>query len=321
MIGVQVQNLGASYDATSWALRDLSFEVAAGSLFALIGPNGAGKSTTLKAIAGLRIPDQGQVLLDGFGSPSHEFEFRQRKIGFLGDRRPLYRQLTVREYLEFFALAHEVAPARVSARVSYLLDKLDLGGKAEAPCTSLSKGMQQRLCIGRALVHSPALLILDEPADGLDPQSRLALRKLLKELNAEGTTIIVASHILRELDDLCDHVAILHQGKLAQSGPVEAILHGFDAERPVYRLRLLRCAEGNEVQRLSDIARKHRALVMAIEEHGPHIELCVECRERDAQVAALVQGLVRAGFSLCELTRDKSRLEDVYDAMTDHRVA
>lgn len=320
MTAVELTNLGASYDGEQWALRNLSFEVARGSLFGLIGPNGAGKSTTLRAIAGLRIPDEGQVLLDGFGSSSHEFEERKRSIGFLGDRRPLYRRMSVREYLEFFALAHGVQPTKVGSRVSTLLDKLDLKAKKNADCSALSKGMQQRLCIGRALVHQPSLLILDEPADGLDPQSRLALRDLLRELNAEGTTIIVSSHILRELDDLCDHVAILNRGSLARYGAVDDILRDFDAQRPLYRLSLLSDSDRIDKKALRDIAKQCAVLVTDIRKNADRVELGVECRDKDPQVAQLVQAMVRSGYSICGVTRDKSRLEDVYDAMTDHGV-
>ena len=221
MSAIITRNLTRQFGKTT-AVNDLELKVPAGSLFGLIGPNGAGKTTTLRMLAGLLEPTSGEIRVNGLSIRQYWNEI-QWQIGYMPDFFGTYEDLLVWEYLDFFARCYRLAPARRKKVVEELLELVGLSEKRAAYVHTLSRGMTQRLCLAHALVHDPQVLLLDEPASGLDPRARVEMRELLRELSAMGKTILLSSHILTELAELCDNVAIMESGQIVASGPVDAI--------------------------------------------------------------------------------------------------
>jgi ABC-2 type transport system ATP-binding protein len=208
-------------------LRDVTFDVAQGEIFGFIGPNGAGKTTTIRVMATLLEPMAGRVEVDGIDVTIDPTEVRHR-IGYMPDHAGVYERITVREYLEFFADAFRVPSLSV---VDAVLELTDLGKIQDRVVATMSKGMKQRLQLGRILLHDPKVLILDEPASDLDPRARIEIRDLLMELKALGKTIFLSSHILTELSDVCTSIAILEKGRLVVAGPIGEISTRLEAIR------------------------------------------------------------------------------------------
>jgi len=200
-----------------YAVRDLSLEVPTGSVFGLIGPNGAGKSTTLSILASVLTPTSGTAQVAGF-DPVTEARMVRRMVGYMPDVLGVYDNLSVQEYLEFFAAAYSLPRSTWKGLVDGLLELVGLEVKRGAMVESLSRGMKQRLALARALVHDPEVLLLDEPASGLDPRARVELRVLLAELQSMGKTIVISSHILSEMEEMCSHIAIMEAGRLLAIG-------------------------------------------------------------------------------------------------------
>jgi ABC-2 type transport system ATP-binding protein len=199
------------------AVDALDLEVPEGSVFGLIGPNGAGKSTTFAILASILSPTSGTAEVAGF-NPSDDPRSVRRHLGYMPDVLGVYDNLRVDEYLEFFAAAHELRRSSWPGLIDGLLELVGLEVKREAMVESLSRGMKQRLALARALVHDPEVLVLDEPASGLDPRARVELRTLLGELKAMGKTVVISSHILTEMEEMCSHVAIMEAGRLLAAG-------------------------------------------------------------------------------------------------------
>lgn len=268
-----------------FAVNHLDLDVPRGSVFGLIGPNGAGKTTTFSILASLLTPTDGEVEVGGI-DPGRDPRGVRRIVGYMPDVMGVYDGLRVYEYLEFFAAAYQLPRNRWPALVEGLLELVDLSDKRDAMVDSLSRGMKQRLSLARALVHDPEILILDEPASGLDPRARIDLRGLLGELAAMGKTVIISSHILAELEEMCSHVAILDGGRvLAQGAPGD-----IGAELTGSRTVLVRLA-GGEV-------RRHEVA-------------------DEAEQAALVRRLVvDEGLAVVEVTGDGGGLEDLFLRVT-----
>jgi ABC-2 type transport system ATP-binding protein len=313
-VRVVLESVGKTYDGESWAVRGLSLDIPSGSIFGLIGPNGAGKSTTLRMMATVMSPSEGRVTLDGQDAVADPLAAR-RRIGFLGDGNPLYKQMTPAEYLRFYGQCFRMGAAELERAIDTTLETFDLVGKRDSECGSLSKGMRQRVLIARCLLHEPGLLILDEPADGLDPRGRNDLRKILERIRARGVTIVISSHILRELDDLCDQVGIIQHGRLAVAGEVGQIIDSHEVSRFVYELRTL---DGHE--RALELLAKHRVLVehVGAADGQPLIRLQVQGGE--ALMAELLADLISNGVKVVTCSRVRSRLEDVYDRISDNQV-
>ncbi|HET7089354.1 MAG TPA: ABC transporter ATP-binding protein [Anaerolineae bacterium] len=219
------------------AVDHLSLQVPRGALFGFIGPNGAGKTTTLRMLAGLLEPSAGEVWVNG-QRVDHDWRATRHAIGYMPDFFGVYNDMLVWEYLDFFARCHQMPAARRKTMVDELLDLVNLTDKREANVQALSRGMQQRLCLAHALVHDPQILLLDEPASGLDPRARVEMRELLKELAAMDKTVIVSSHILAELAEMCSQVGIVEKGKLVACGSPTDIRRKLQASR-VLRVRVL----------------------------------------------------------------------------------
>jgi ABC-2 type transport system ATP-binding protein len=205
------------------AVWDLSFKCEAGDVFGFVGPNGAGKTTTMRMMATLLDPDYGDVLIDGVSVLDEPEEIR-RIIGYMPDYIGVYEGVEIREYLEFFAAAYRIPPDKRKKLVDEIMEITDLTSVEKKDVSVLSKGMRQRLCLAKTLVHDPKVLILDEPAAGLDPRARIELRLLLKELQKLGKTIVISSHILTELSDICNSVGIIERGIMLTAGRIDDIL-------------------------------------------------------------------------------------------------
>jgi ABC-2 type transport system ATP-binding protein len=244
---VRLRDLTKRYGAFT-ALDSLSLDIERGSIFGFIGPNGAGKTTTMRILATLLAPTTGDAWVGDVRLSENPQEIR-RQIGYMPDFFGVYNDMRVWEYLDFFAGAYHVPVAARAAMVTDLLTLVDLTGKRDNYVDELSRGMKQRLGLARTLVHDPSLLILDEPASGLDPRARIELRELLKELRQLGKTIIISSHILTELAEVCTHVGIIERGRLLVSGSIDEILHHMQPARAIQVRVLGRGARGMEVLR------------------------------------------------------------------------
>ncbi|MEZ6061218.1 MAG: ABC transporter ATP-binding protein [Planctomycetaceae bacterium] len=218
------------------ALNQVSFAVMPRTVHGFVGPNGAGKTTTLKVICTLLKPNWGEVQVFGRSVRSEAVQVRQR-IGFMPDHFSMYRQMTVFEYLDFFAAAYGLNLAQRDQVIDDVLTLTDMDGRRDDLISGLSRGMQQRVSLARVLVHDPDLLLLDEPASGLDPRARIELMEILRELRRMGKTIFISSHILSELAELCDSVTIIDRGQIRFSGPMDALLDADDS-LPTYHLKL-----------------------------------------------------------------------------------
>jgi ABC-2 type transport system ATP-binding protein len=236
------------------ALDDLNLSIEPGIVFGFIGPNGAGKTTSMRILATLLEPSSGEAYVGGY-SVMRDPKAVRHLIGYMPDSFGVYDNMKVWEYLDFFAASYGLPRARRIGLIDDLLALVDLSEKKEDYVEALSRGMKQRLCLARTLVHDPQLLILDEPASGLDPRARVELRALLRQLGALGKTVIVSSHILTELADICDHVGIIERGRLLASGSIEEMLRQVRQNR-VLAVRLLadaRLSEGDILERMRTI--------------------------------------------------------------------
>ena len=304
---VTIRGLTRSYGSFK-AVEDLDLDIPAGSVFGLIGPNGAGKTTTMSTIVTLAEPDAGTVRVFGKDPVSETREVRSM-VGFMPDFFGLYDGLTCEEYLDFFGAAYGVEPERRKAQVNALLELVELDHKRDVDVSGLSRGMQQRLSLARALVHEPRLLVLDEPASGLDPRARVELREIIRELARQGHTILLSSHILSEMQDLCDRVGIIEAGKMLAQGTPDEINLSLKTARAV-TVRVL----GDEVerQRALDILAANGAAT-AVLENGA---LRAEVPGGPDESAALLTTLVTQGVRVIEFTEEKSGLEGLFLRLT-----
>jgi ABC-2 type transport system ATP-binding protein len=240
---IETQHLTKRYGRLT-ALNDLDLAIETGTLFGFIGPNGAGKTTTLRMLAGLLEPTGGQIRLQG-QEIDHDLAAARWLVGYMPDFFGVYEDMKVWEYLDFFARCYRLAPDRRGRVVNELLELVDLASKRDVWVESLSRGMRQRLCLAHALVHDPQILLLDEPASGLDPRARVEMRELLKELSTLGKTIVISSHILSELAEMCDQVGIIEKGRLVYSGSMAQLSQHAHGQR---RLELRTLSPDDEVE-------------------------------------------------------------------------
>ena len=219
---IKVENITKAFGKTT-AVQSVSFNVEPGDIFGFIGPNGAGKTTTIKMISTLLEPTAGRILVGGHSVTEYPEEVR-KVLGYMADDFGVYDGIQVDEYIEFFASAYKIPSSRRKVVCRDVMELTDLTNVRTKMVSDLSKGMKQRLCLARALVHDPKVLVLDEPAAGLDPRARIEFRELVKELHAMGKTILISSHILSELSDFCTTVGIIEHGRLLVSGKINEIM-------------------------------------------------------------------------------------------------
>ncbi|MEO0325072.1 MAG: ABC transporter ATP-binding protein [Myxococcota bacterium] len=303
---IRVEGVSHRFGALE-VLRDVWFEVPKGEVFGFIGPNGAGKTTTLRMMATLLEPLEGRILVGGHDVVDHPGEVR-RMLGFMPDGFGVYERVTVREYLDFFAAAYGMERAARARTVAAVMELTDLGPLEDRLVQAMSKGMKQRLAIARTLLHDPEVLILDEPANGLDPRARIEMRDLIEQLQGLGKTIVLSSHILTELSDMVSSVAILERGQVLAAGPVGAIGQQLRPERRV-RLRLLSVpADGGAALRAIPAVRDV--------ERGPDGDLRVAYQGGDETVAAIVAAAVQAGLGVVRVEPERDDLEHIFLEVT-----
>lgn len=306
---IELRNLRRDFGSTR-AVDRVSFEVPAGSVFGYIGPNGAGKTTSMRILSTLELPTSGEAFIEGLSSVNDPDRVRAR-LGFMPDSFGTYPDTNCAEYLDFFARSHGLIGRDRTKRLRWVMDFTGLRGLAHKPIRGLSKGMRQRLCLGRALIHDPAVLILDEPAAGLDPRARIELRRIIRSLAADNKTILISSHILTELAEMCDRVGILEQGKLLATGTVDEIRQALKPSTDIVaRVR----GEAHDAIRvlgdLHDIENLHS--------DGGRIRFTINGGE-DQQIAIL-RALVDARVDLLEFSAHDESLEDVFLQITEGRV-
>jgi ABC-2 type transport system ATP-binding protein len=293
------------------AVSQLDLHVKAGSVFGLIGPNGAGKTTTLRMLAGLLEPTSGDILING-QAVNHDWRELKRQIGYMPDFFGVYEDMLVWEYLDFFGRCYDLPTERRRKVTDELLELVDLTEKREAYVNTLSLGMRQRLCLAHALVHDPQVLLLDEPASGLDPRARVEMRELLRELGSMGKTVVVSSHILSELAELCDAVGIIEKGRLVISGSLEEISRNALQTRNL-RLKVLSDPEQAiaALQNLPGVGQVYRV-------NG---SLEVEFVGDENAAADLLSALVSGGVRVAAFNETVSDLEEIFLQLTKGEVA
>jgi len=314
---IDLQDVYKTYDGRRWVVRDLSFSVHPGRVVGLIGPNGAGKSTTLRMLATQMAPSRGAIRYDGAEPRPDTLPSIRRRIGFLGDGHALYRDMSPREYLAFFARCLGLAPAQRRAAVDEVLAMFSLTEKADTPAGALSKGMRQRLALARCFLHEPEALLVDEPADGLDPRGRMELRRILRAAADGGAAVVISSHILRELDGLCDDAVILRDGR-AQRLPLDGRREGTAPRALRFELRT---TAGASPRTVAAVAARHGALIEGARATRDGHRFDLLWRRSETDLAAFVADLVHAGAGVCGLERTRTDIEALYDVVSDDRVS
>jgi len=293
------------------AVEDLHLVIPQGEIFGLIGPNGAGKTTTIRMACGLLTPTMGKAIIDGV-DVAQEPERAQRSIGYLSDFFAVYEDLKVWEYLDYFAHAYKVEESQISARVNGVIAQVSLEVKRDALIHGLSRGMKQRIGIGRAIIHQPKVLLLDEPASGLDPKARLELRNLLRWLQEQGTTILISSHILTELEGFCTSIGIMEKGRMVRSGRIEEVTA---AEHLSRDMRIGWIGDFTAVIETRLAGSPHVANVKLSAGSGTF-----QFAGSDVEVAALLADLVAAGIPVKAFGEVKQTVEDLYMKLSKHEV-
>jgi ABC-2 type transport system ATP-binding protein len=288
------------------AVDDISFSVKRGQVFGFIGPNGAGKTTTMRILAALDLPQKGDVRIDGV-SVIDDPDAARRVTGFMPDYAGVYSTTTVEEYLDFFARSSGLRGEARRKAVDGVIEFMGIGELRERHIERLSKGLKQRVALGRAIIHDPQLLILDEPAANLDPRARIEFRTLIRELAADGKTVLLSSHILTELSEICDAVAVIEKGKILATGTVEDIMKGIREHR-VLSVRLS--------------GQREKAMRFLLEQ--PDVARVLDANDRlqveftgdDTAQVALLGRLVAAGFPILEFNAEGAGLEDLFMKIT-----
>jgi ABC-2 type transport system ATP-binding protein len=310
MAMIETVNLTKKYGELT-ALNNLNLTIEEGDCYGFIGPNGAGKTTTIKVLATLLKPTWGEARIDGKVIGYQNREIRPR-IGYVPDFMGAYEDMVVQEYLEFFAAAYNINGKQRTQVVGDVLELTDLGYKHDAEVNALSRGMQQRLSVARVLLHDPKVLLMDEPASGLDPRARVEIRELLKELRRMGKTILISSHILHELAELCNVVGIIEQGELIFSGQVGEIMA---------RARMGRVVQVGVEERTdqaAELLKKVPGIIkvaLTQEDRGLVIHCTID-EKLGISLSDIPSRLITAGFRVRQMSEEKVNLETAFMRLT-----
>ncbi|MEI7768456.1 MAG: ABC transporter ATP-binding protein [Chloroflexales bacterium] len=307
---VETKDLTRSYGSTV-ALNSLNLQIPQGAVYGFIGPNGAGKTTTMRILTTLLLPSSGGAWVAGYSVVRDRAAVR-RSVGFMPDFFGVYESMKSWEYLDFFAASYDIPAARRAKLIGDLLALVDLGHKRDDDVMGLSRGMKQRLSLARTMIHDPALLILDEPASGLDPRARVELRELLKELRSMGKTIMISSHILTELAEMCTHIGIIERGSLLASGDVATIMRSLQPHRVFAAHLLSDLAQAADLVRGAPHVLDVRLLPAAA---PPQIEIDVDGDDR--AVGELLTRLISGGAVVTHFAGQVSDLEDIFMRVTE----
>ncbi|MHB8900704.1 MAG: ABC transporter ATP-binding protein [Thermoguttaceae bacterium] len=293
------------------AVDHLHLKIEPGEMFGFIGPNGAGKSTSIRFLATLLKATSGEGVVNGFSVNRQPLDVR-RSIGYMPDNFGVYDGMKVWEFLDFFAVAYQIPRSARKQVIGDVLELLDLTGKRNDFVNSLSRGMKQRLCLAKTLVHDPPVLILDEPASGLDPRARVEVKALLKELRRMGKTILISSHILTELADCCTSIGIIERGRLLMHGPIDEVYRRIRGNRTIVIKFIDRQDVGVSILRSLPETREVQV------ENG---KATAELEANDEQISALMQRLVAEGVRMYSFADKEPTLEDVFMLVTKGAVA
>ncbi|MCC2670845.1 MAG: ABC-type multidrug transport system, ATPase component [Armatimonadetes bacterium] len=304
---VDIQHLRKEYSNNLVAVKDLSLHLDRGDIFGFIGPNGAGKTTTIKMLATLLRPTSGRAFIDGV-DVTREPERVRGIIGYMPDNFGVYDDIKVWEYLDFFAAAYKIPRDKRPQIIDDVLELTDLTVKKDSYVEELSRGMKQRLCLAKTLVHDPQVLLLDEPASGLDPRARIEIKELLKELKAMGKTIIISSHILPELADFCNKIGIIEQGEMIVSGDVSEIMRQITGGQ----LLDVRVVPEDEEQAVALL----KALPTVRAVRPTDRELKVEYTGDPDRTYEVLAALVGQGIRVRTFTEEHTDLEDIFMKVT-----
>jgi ABC-2 type transport system ATP-binding protein len=302
---IELIGFGKDYGSFT-AVERLNLKIAAGEMFGFIGPNGAGKSTTMRFLATLLKATRGEGIVNGHSVTQDPLGVRQ-SVGYMPDNFGVYDGMRVWEFLDFFAVAYRIGRSKRKQVITDVLELLDLSHKRDDYVNGLSRGMKQRLCLAKTLVHDPPVLILDEPSSGLDPRARIEVKALLKELRRMGKTILISSHILTELADCCTSIGIIERGQLLMHGPIEEVYRRIRADRLVEA----KFTSGMDVG-LSIIRSSPHVRNVQVNNNSVTIELVTD----DRGVTELLQQLVLQGVGLRSFAEKEPTLEDVFMLVT-----
>lgn len=303
---IETKNLSKNFGDLA-AVADLNLTIEDGDIFGFIGPNGAGKTTTMRILVTLLEPTRGKAFINGLDVSKNGKKVR-KLVGYMPDFMGVYDDLKVFEYLEFFAAAFGIERKKRKSIVEGVLELTDLQSKRGAAVDSLSRGMQQRLGLARVLIHDPKVLILDEPASGLDPRARIEIRELLRELKRMGKTIMISSHILSELEEICDHVGIIEHGRLVFSGTLEEIRPKLGIQSKV-RVKVLN-NQDKAVELLSALPQIRE--VQALAEY-----IAVTFHDGQQTDGIIARTLVNGGVDIISLQPERFKLDDAFLKLTE----
>jgi ABC-2 type transport system ATP-binding protein len=305
---VETKELTHAYGNTT-ALKALNLHIPEGAVYGFIGPNGAGKTTTMRILTTLLLPTSGEAWVAGH--PVRDHKAIRKVVGFMPDFFGVYDNMKAWEYLDFFAAAYDVPRNRRNSMIGELLELVDLSEKRDADVMGLSRGMKQRLSLARTMIHDPALLILDEPASGLDPRARVELRELLKELRSMGKTIMISSHILTELAEMCTHIGIIERGVLLASGDVATIMRSLTPHR-TFEVHLLSDAAA-AAERAASLP--HVLAVRTLADSQPPV-IEIDYDGDDQGVSELLASLISSGAAIIHFAGQTNNLEEIFMKVT-----
>jgi ABC-2 type transport system ATP-binding protein len=302
---LEIKNLHKRY-GKFYAVNGLDLSIPEGEIFGFVGPNGAGKSTTMKIICGLLTATSGEITVDGVDALRHNNKIKEN-IGYMPDFFGVYDDLKVDEYLDFYASVYKVKDANKHKMITDLLELVDLGNKRDAYVDNLSRGMKQRLCLARSLIHNPKLLILDEPASGLDPRARVEMKAILRNLKDMGKTILISSHILSELAEMCTSIGIIDNGKIVISGTVSEIM------QQIYSKKLIKIKVNDKLEEAVTIL-KEFPFIDKITTGENQIQAAFDGGEED--MSRVLYSLVTRSIPVATFAQLDGNLEDVFMKVT-----
>ena len=303
---IEIKHLYKAFD-NHMVLRNLNMKINDGAIYGFVGPNGAGKTTTMRIIAGLLKADSGQILIDGMDIGSRHKEM----IGYMPDFFGVYDKLRVKEYMAFFAFIYSLDREKTEQKTEQLLSLVKLTEKKEAYVDSLSRGMKQRLCLARCMIHDPKLLILDEPASGLDPRARYEFKEIIRQLRKQGRTVMISSHILSELSEMCTDICIIDEGRAVMDGSVEEIEYHMITASP-----LVIHTAGRQEDAIALIRKNEMVETLSYNEN----EIRAVFKGGREDEVMLLHELAAEGIPVYSFGRDRSGLETLFMRITDPEV-
>lgn len=310
---LRIENLTKKY-GTFLALDHLNLHIEKGELFGFVGPNGAGKTTTMRIVCGLLKATSGEAYVDGVNAITNPEDIK-RKVGYVPDFFGVYDNLKVMEYMEFYGSMYGMDKESVDEISKGLLELVNLADKEDVFVDTLSRGMKQRLCVARALIHNPDLLVLDEPNSGLDPRARFEMKEVLKNLSSMGKTIIISSHILPELSEMCTSIGIMEHGRLIVSGRVEDVMQQSMGSSPIHISAYVENMENKEqAQEFIGTVLREQPLVSKV--NFTEDEVLVNFKGNEKQVAQLLKFLISKNIMVNNFYREKEDLESLFLQIT-----